>query len=174
MLVSHQLVRRRPRSHRRQQPYPERFPCEIRRLPLDCYCNSGVNSQLRREDACLPGGSGSTSGDFAAPSALRGGIQTTARIFENASIGWVIAKTIKSLCINMTIQSKNDGNRDLKTYCFLDGLLLLALLPVHRQLKAARAEVWPRPRQRPLRQQQRRGGGEERQDCPRRALQRRP
>jgi hypothetical protein len=23
-------------------------PCEIRRLPLDCHCDSGVNSQYRR------------------------------------------------------------------------------------------------------------------------------
>jgi hypothetical protein len=38
-------------------PYPERFPCKIHHLPLDCYCNSGgVNSQyiIMQGNACLP------------------------------------------------------------------------------------------------------------------------
>jgi hypothetical protein len=44
-----QLIPRADLSRRHQLPEPgDPDPCKIRRLPLDCHCNSGVNRPFRR------------------------------------------------------------------------------------------------------------------------------
>jgi hypothetical protein len=54
---------RRPRGQQLSPYHHERLsvctnPCKIRSLPLDCHCNSGVNSQIQRGvngSLCVPG-----------------------------------------------------------------------------------------------------------------------
>ena len=52
-------------------------PCETRRLPLDCHCNSGANRQFRRGSTAV--GAGRSKRQSAAPSHTHNTHTTTAR-----------------------------------------------------------------------------------------------